>query len=321
MLIDQRVFDPQGASLPNAVRLGRAYDAERMAGELARFTAGSGNVFSPANGRRVLPLRSLDGDPYRTSTGGPGIGTFRDTPWLGQLPYFGEILAGLPGPVRGVRLWAAAPRSRTRDMRTPKIGPPWGFCRLHLPVAAGAGSRCLFVGESQHWAPGSLWFAASWRSHTIVNRDVSDLVHLIVDLFHTAETEDLFPAGFRPGPGGVLGLRRRPEVPLSPAQARPFMARFRLPELFCNWEHPGHRIRSGMSGADIDAAIDVHRGALALVLAGRPFCGLEHLGDGEFRLQGWSDERTIQVTSVPRPAAVLRVREGTSSYVSCLPLR
>ncbi|MFE6909445.1 aspartyl/asparaginyl beta-hydroxylase domain-containing protein [Streptomyces erythrochromogenes] len=320
MTIEQHVFDPQGRAFPNAVRLRPRYDAERMAGELSKFVAVSDNAFSVANGRRVLPLRSPDGDPYRTSTGGPGIGSFRDTPWLRHLPYFSDILEGLPAPVRGARLWAAAPGTEARDMRAPKIGPPWGFCRLHLPIAGGPLARCLFVGEQQEWRPGTLWFAASWRSHTIVNRDTSDLVHLIVDVFHTAETELLFPAHLRPGTSSPRALVHRPEIPLSAGEAQRYRSRFKLPELFTNWECAGHRVRSGASGADIEAEIAVRRGSLVLLLAGRLFCGLEHVGDGEFRLRSWSDERTLQVTPAPRPAAVLRIREGSNTYVFELPL-
>ncbi|MFJ8011110.1 hypothetical protein [Streptomyces sp. NPDC096339] len=106
--MSERAFDPQDATLPNAVQLEGRYDAARMRAELAAFAAGSGTAFGAAGGRRVLPLRSPGGDPRRTDAGGPNVHGFRATPWLRRLPYFGKVIDSLPGPVRGARLWATA---------------------------------------------------------------------------------------------------------------------------------------------------------------------------------------------------------------------
>ncbi|MGP4114143.1 hypothetical protein ACTWP5_24940 [Streptomyces sp. 4N509B] len=321
---DRATLSHQGF-LPNCVELDRSYDADRMLSELLDFTVRTKRSFSAASGRRVLPLRSIGGDPYRTDSGGPSVLGFRDTAWLEHLPYFREILEDLPAPVRAARLWAAGPGSRDVALRTAKVGPPWGMCRLHLPVAVG-GTRAhvVFFEEHHHWPPGALWFAAAWREYALVNRDESELVHLIVDLHYTEALASLFPASLRGVLTGPHVLPRRPTTPMHDQEK--YLRRFHLPETFANWERPGHLLYSEVrrthgSGQRmlVPARIEISAGTPLLILASRPFCTLEHIGDGEFRLRGWSDERTIQVTQRSDVPALLRLREGTTTYVIELP--
>jgi aspartate beta-hydroxylase len=320
-----RVERPPQASLPNCVELIKTYDVERMQSELAEFAARSGSCFSAASGRRILPLRSIAGDPYRTDSGGPNVPGFRDTVWLEHLPYFREVLKDLPAPVRAARLRAAGPGSKDVALRTAKLGPPWGLCRLHLPAVVGGTRAHVFFFEERHrWSPGTLWFTAAWREYALVNQDESELVHLIVEVYYTEELSALFPTSLRDTFDAPHVLPLRPTMPL-PGEAQ-YLCRFWLPESFVNWERPGHLLYSEMkrphhSGRRvlIPGSIETSAGIPLLVLAGRPFSALEHIGNGEFRLQGWSDERTIQVTHRPDAPALLRLREGERTYLIELP--
>ncbi|MEU4655026.1 aspartyl/asparaginyl beta-hydroxylase domain-containing protein [Streptomyces sp. NPDC023723] len=312
------------AALPNAAVLSSHYDEERMRSDLAQFAARSGAVFSASTGWRVLPLYSVAGDPYRTDSGGPSLSGFRRTPWLRHLPYFQEVLDSLPAPIRAARLWAVGPGGKELTLRGDKMGPPWGFCRLHLPIMSEDQTHVMFVGERHSWSPGTLWFVAAWREYAIVNRSRSELVHLIIDLYHTDELEALFPPGTQHLLTGTQSVRLRPQAVLrNPARCK---RRFWVPETFANWDRPGlllyaeaQRVRSARRRIFVPAEIRVTADTPVLYLAGRPFCSLEHVGDAEFRLRGWSDERTLQLTEKEDTPVILCLREGTRTYRIELP--
>ncbi|MET8450476.1 hypothetical protein [Streptomyces sp. NPDC005209] len=315
---------PGQGHYPNCVQLPWHVDVERMLLELGAFADRTGRSFSAASGRRVLPLRSVGGDPYRSDSGGPGMSGYSDTPWLRHLPYFQEILDRLPGPVRAARLWAASPGGKEVPLRSAKLGPPWGLCRLHLPVVAKPRSYTLFPGERHYWAPGGLWFVAAWRDYLLVNRSESELVHLIVDLCHTARTSELFPEAVRDltVPPQALLYRRMDPTP----QLAAVRCSFLLPDSFMNWEQPAYLFHAALNrpnrvrrSALVPAEIKETAGRPVLHLGDRPVAVLEHLGDHEFRLRGWSDERTLQVTGRPEAPALLRLRQGSLTYRIELP--
>ncbi|MFJ8691654.1 hypothetical protein [Streptomyces roseolilacinus] len=317
-----RAFDPAGRSLPDSAELSERYDPGRLRAELVRLAGRYGSPLSPATGRRVLPLISPGGDERRTDPGGPGLQDFLPTRWLARLPSVRGVLDRLPAPPRGVRLIALSPGARYTDLQSAKLGPPWGLCRLHLPVVGGPRARAVFPQGALTWTPGTVWFSAAWRAHALANDEEHEIVQLLVDVHHTAELAALFPRTLQrlfTGPGVLL---HRPEVPLPPARLRAYRCRFPLPETFANWEQPGHRLPGTAGRTTVRAEVDVRAGTPRLVLADRPFCALQHLGAGEFRFRGWSDERTLQV--VPgrddRPhRVVLRAREGGNTYVVELP--
>ncbi|MEU7428116.1 aspartyl/asparaginyl beta-hydroxylase domain-containing protein [Streptomyces sp. NPDC040750] len=319
MVLTTRGYDPQGNSFPNSAPVAVEYDAERLRKEVETFRSGFGKVFSAASGQRVLPLRSVGGDPDRGDWGGPSLSGYQDTRWLSQLPYVQDILGGLPAPVRGARLWAVAPGVRDTGLRSLKVGPPWGLCRLHLPITVPPASLVVFVEESQHWAAGTSRYVATWRSHAVVNRDVEELVHLVVDLYVTEATTGLFPSELREWLSGPQALRLRCTVPLSPTEMDRYRCRFRVPESFANWEGLGHQMLLGRASRFTEAEIETREGSAVLVLAGKPFCALEHIGEGEFRLRGWSDERTLQVSHPAEASVVLRIREGGNTYKMKVP--
>ncbi|QPP05840.1 aspartyl/asparaginyl beta-hydroxylase domain-containing protein [Streptomyces bathyalis] len=312
--------DPLGKAFPNSVALEGVYDAERLSRELKAFDRHFGSPLSAASGRRVLPLRSVGGDPHRTDSGGPSLSGFGETPWLARLPYLRKLLEDLPAPLLGVRLMALAPGARLSNLQSVKCGPPWGLCRLHLPIVSGPRARTVFAGENRCWDPGTLWFVASWRVHAMVNREPFELVHLVVDTCHTDGLSRMFPQQLRQRLDGVPSLSLRPQVPLRPADAQGYRCRFRMPETFANWEQPGHHLPRDSGKGLVTAEVDVHEGVPRLLLDSRPFCSLEHIGEGEFRLCGWSDERTLQVVGTNESRVVLlRTREGSSTYRVRLP--
>ncbi|MET9774545.1 hypothetical protein ABZ023_09735 [Streptomyces sp. NPDC006367] len=343
----KRIYDPQGRGLPDCVKLEGGYDADHLRAELAAFADRCGAPLSAVRGRRVLPLYSIGGDPHRTDAGGPGLQDFSATKWLAHLPAVRKVLRALPGPPRSVRLVELPPGVRVTDLQSAKMGPPWGLCRVHMPITGGERVRAVFVDGNHAWQPGTPWFTASWRVHALVNQEPYAAVQLIVDLCYTPALGALFPAPFREMLSLSAALVRRPEVPLTPKRLRPYLCRFPMPETFVNWEQPGHHLPRGPHRGIVTAEIADHGGTPRLLLAGRPFCSLEHLGRGEFRMRGWSEERTLQVETSPYGPAcpdgrtvgfgrraqdlrsarsdlnsrtvVLRAREGSATYSTRLP--
>ncbi|WP_371238251.1 aspartyl/asparaginyl beta-hydroxylase domain-containing protein [Streptomyces pimonensis] len=309
------MYSAQGQSLPSAVELGLVCDPRLLRAELGALRT-AGAPLAVAEGRRVLALHSPGGDPGRTDPGGPGLRGFAPTCWLEHAPLLAGILRSLPAPLRSVRLVALAPGAVLTKLQTAKIGPPWGLCRLHLPLVGGAESRVVFIDDKSHWQPGSLWFAASWRQHALVNHTDEELVHMVIDLHHTAALAGLFPTDLQACLRAPFVLERRPAVCLDPAELHHYICRFPLPEAFTNWENPGHFLPRDALRNVVPAEIVTHRSTLRLLVAGRPFCTLEHLGDGEFRMCGWSEERTLRVRAgAAGPAAVVvEAREGAYFY-------
>src|SRR5207245_10434773 len=83
---------------------------------------------------RILPLRSIGGDPARTDPGGDGLDDFADTPWLAKTPYFSETIATIPAPVRSVRLMALGTGTTVHEHCDGKYGFACGTLRLHVPI-------------------------------------------------------------------------------------------------------------------------------------------------------------------------------------------
>ncbi|MFB7243611.1 hypothetical protein CW362_03075 [Streptomyces populi] len=316
-----RIHDPLGRGLPNSAEISAAYDPDQLRAEIGGLSAWGAAPLAAVQGRRVLALHSLGGDPNRTDTGGPSLQNYAATPWLRRLPALGKVLRSLPAPLRSVRLIALSPGARFTGLQSAKCGPPWGLCRLHLPIVSNHGARAVFVEDSHRWAPGTLSFAASWRQHALVNDEGEELVHLVIDLYHTEELTKLFPQRLQTRLAAPASLELRPRVALVPDEVRRYACRFPLPESFANWEQPGHFLPRNALRDIVTAEIATSGGTPRLLLAGRPFCALEHLGRGEFRMRGWSDERTLQVQADPRQGTtvVICARDGSNTYSTCLP--
>ncbi|MFE5792949.1 aspartyl/asparaginyl beta-hydroxylase domain-containing protein [Streptomyces sp. NPDC056503] len=300
--------------------LGSAGSVERLRAELDELRR-AGAPLAPAAGQRVLRLHTPGGNQGYTGPDGPGLVGSTATPWLDRLPVLAGVLRALPAPVRSARLVALSPGVSFTGLQSPKNGPPWGLCRLHLPLVSGPGARTVFVEDNHHWEPGVLWFSASWRQHALVNDRKEELVHAVIDLYHSAELADLFPRELHWGLRGPAALEHRPVVPFGVTGPERFACRFPLPESFANWEQPGIFLpRNALRGV-VTAEIALRGDALCLLLDGRPFCALDHLGEGEFRMRGWSEERTLQVSlAADAPNVVVaRAREGSNTYMARLP--
>ncbi len=251
----------------------------------------------------ILPLRSIGGDPARTDPGGAGLDEFADTPWLAKTPYFSEIIAAIPAPVRSVRLMALGVGATVHEHCDGKYGFACGTLRLHVPIQTNPGSVVIIDGRSRHWEAGRLWFGDFGRRHYVANTGDTTRVHMVIDCLVSRELIELFPPDFRDRlPFSDVMFARDP-VPLTAAELSSFCCRFPMPGEFPQWSE-----EETTAEPDIEGAIEVRDDRLVLTVDGDPAFGLVHLGLGEFRLVGWTEERTIVVGA--DSTVRFRVRNG-----------
>lgn len=306
------------SALPAAVPLLRRYDADQMAAEAralrglqwhAQRAFGQDGVFDRASvDWRILPLRSPGGDPDRTDPGGAGLVGYANTHFLDKVPYFAQVLADIPAPLRSVRLMSLGPGATVHEHRDSKCGYPWGVMRLHIPVITNPGAQVVIDGQAMHWDAGRLWFGDFNRPHYVRNTGDQSRVHLVIDVMVTLELLALFPPRQAAGLSWADVLITREPVPLPPCELRRLRCTVAVPAEFPQWCADDVY----ETGPDLDGAIEVLDGRPILLLAGEPAFGLVHLGTGEFRLEGWSEERTVHVDpSGPDCAVRFRIRTGS----------
>lgn len=308
-------------SVPPAARLKRDYDAARLQADLRtlsehrwslqRSYADDGTITEAEVDWRCLSLRSAAGNLERTDPGGPGLVEHEDTLWRAKAPYLSEILDGIPAELRAVRLLALGPGAKSWLHNDTKYGPAWGTARLHVPVTTCAGAKLFMEGTLHRWQPGEFWFGDFSRMHQVENTDTVARVHMVIDALVSAELLALFPDSYLADLDRDLVLVNRKRVPLSADQLGAHAAAFRIPVSFPSWEEEdGEFLRPQEQAAATTTVVD---GALILTVAGKPTAKLIHIGDGEFRFAGWTDERTIAVVRRGDTATVtLRTRVGTA---------
>jgi aspartyl/asparaginyl beta-hydroxylase len=318
-------------TLPQGTRLNMSFDIERLVADVERLGrstwmrqrsfADDGTITEAEVDWRCRPLRSVGGDPDRTDPGGPGLDDFADTPWLRSAPYLAEVLSSIPAQLRSARLLALGPGASSWEHNDTKYGPAWGTARLHVPITTSHGAILYLEGEPHHWEPGSLCFADFSRLHRVENTGSVTRVHLVVDTMVSEPLLHLFPHEYRRllTPADVL-VNRAP-VALTPAEAA---ARFRvqcdLPSSFVDWEDEDGAFTADSS--QFRATVETCGTRVVLLRDGRPILGLVHIGDGEFRFAGWTDERTLQIMHTPFSTSVtMRTRRGSGTWSATVPAR
>lgn len=300
-----------------AAQLSPVFDSGRLAAELTAVTAHTWNVqrthtYGGQVGRpaaidwRVLPLRSLGGDPERTDPGGPGPQPFTATHWLGRLPYLAEVLDAIPAPLNAVRLMALGPGAVSNPHCDPKYRLDRGIVRLHIPIVTDPGAVLVLDGVEHCWQPGEFWYGDFSREHLVRNTSTAvTRVHVVIDALLTAGLAAWFPDSWRDflTCGEVLLNHTAPVK--APAWPGGLPHEVLLPSGFADFDAP-----APLDGSLIPARIDREADdVLALTIAGRAFALAPATDTGEFRFSGWSEQRTLQ-TDPDSAGLILRVRRG-----------
>ncbi|BCB75150.1 hypothetical protein ACFQ1L_32845 [Phytohabitans flavus] len=110
-------------------------------------------------------------------------------------------------------------------------------------------------------------------------------------------------------------LFERPEIPLALPERATFRCAFALPEDFGHWSGEAFGDRPSDT-ADRRATVEEQPNGLVLDdgTASAPIA-LVHVGGGEFRLQGWTDERSLHLDRHRRVARFI-IRTGSSWQVT-----
>lgn len=259
---------------------------------------------------RVLPLRSPDGSAERTDPGGPGLVGFGKTRFAGKTPYLASILDTFPTEIRSARLMSLAPGASVDEHRDAPYGVRIGWVRLHIPIVTNEGATLVINGVDHRWQPGTLWYGNFSQPHFVRNTGETARVHLVFDCHVNQALLDLFPAGFRSQLDWIDVLLDREEIPLSRNDLQALQCSFTTSKAF-----PWGDLEdlTGEQEFTQQAELVATGEDLVLHVEGVPQCKLVHLGEGEFRMAGWTAERTIKIETVQhRPArARLRIRDGS----------
>lgn len=320
------IADPFAALAP-AVRLAPTFDPDRLSADLAALTQdtwrhqrtyseeGESDPY-PADWR-VLSLRSPGGDDNRTDAGGPGPTPFANTRRLASAPYFGELLASLPSGVRSARLMSLAPGASVDTHRDTPLGFGFGMVRLHVPIVTNQDAILVLDGEEHCWQPGTFWYGDFSRPHSIANKGQENRVHLVIDTALSQPLLSLFPTDFTRRLAIADVLFERPPVGLEYEEYSTFCGRVIAPAKFMRW-----------SAESLDGSVH-SREEQQLVIAAEPDglfltednarIELVHVGGGEFRLQGWTDERLLHIDRRTRTVRFL-IRNGSSWWTAQRPL-
>jgi aspartate beta-hydroxylase len=309
-----------GGAMPAAVRLLPVFDPGQLQADLAAVSAHHWSRQRISNhdgvGResdldwRVLPLRSVGGDGTRTDPGGPGPADYAPTPWLEKTPYLAGVLGTIPGPLNAARLMALGPGTVSHIHSDPKYALTCGFVRLHVPIVTNPGAILVLDGVPHRWQPGELWCGQFARPHQVRNDGDQVRVHLVVDALISTGLAQQFPAAWRPE---LLAsaLFTRP----CRGGAVPVAVALDLPAAFTDFSRDDVL---GEPAEQITARVTAGGGQGRLVCGdGREFA-LVHLGRGEFRFAGWSQQRTLQLH---QDQAVLRIRDGRGVRELSIPHR
>jgi hypothetical protein len=312
-------MNAQDSSTPaEAVRLLPTLDADRLLADL--MTARDhlwDEQSSYTNGRvsrwaeqdwRCLAVRSPGGDKTRTDPGGPGSVEFADTEWLDHMPYVRETLRSIPGPLYAARFMDLGPGVIGYPHSDPKFAPDWGIARLHMPVITQEAASLDLDGVIHRWQPGEFWFGDFSRKHQIQNVGTEHRVHLVVDVLVTPGLAELFPVEWADYFNGSDVLYNRPAVATTEAERKAARCSFEAPEHLLEIEVFGSLV--GPQPRVSFSIEDTSRG-LAVRSPQNHLFPLEATGEGQYRLVGWSDERTLTTKlDGARPEVELTYRKG-----------
>lgn len=174
-------------NLPDRLRLPLAFDAVRMAAEVAQIADADWIAHFVADnyeGRwSILPLRCKRGatHPILMAVSDPSAIAFEDTPWLARSPYLADVLSAFACPLLSVRLMRLDPGSRIKPHADHDLDAKLGQARLHVPITSNPDVRFWLNGTQAVMQPGETWYLRLSDTHSIDNPGLSTRVHLVID--------------------------------------------------------------------------------------------------------------------------------------------
>ena len=216
------VASPDGASRRRRVLSGLQFpfrfDPELLRADLAKVCPGEWrphyNDADYGGQWRGAALRSPLGAPGDLSAQPAHRAPFAATPLLDRCPYFQQVLAAFPCPLKSVRLLALAPGAFIREHTDNGLDYQDGEIRIHIPVQTNPGVEFYVAGERLRLDEGGCYYVNVNLPHRVNNRGVADRIHLVIDAEVNEWVRELFANG-----------REIPRCPLPPRGFEEFRAR------------------------------------------------------------------------------------------------
>lgn len=169
-----------------AFNLEQTFDVARLQADLARVEAAD---WVPHFNRAyyegdwsAVALRSIGGLPRRIDPS-PAATDFRDTPHMARFPYFQEVVAAFPMPLRTVRLLRLAAGSSILEHTDVDLAYEDGMVRFHVPIVTSPLVEFRLGGQRIDMLPGEAWYMDFNQPHSVHNTADIDRVHLVIDGF------------------------------------------------------------------------------------------------------------------------------------------
>jgi hypothetical protein len=176
------------AEYPDRVRLPLAFDAARLAADLAALDGSAWvqhYVKQNYDGDwSVVPLRAPAGatHPIQMIYSPPGVTDFVDTPFLDRSPWFAEAIARFQCPVMSARLMRLTPGSVIKEHRDHDLAAEEGFARIHIAVVTNDGVDFRLNRTPVTLLPGEAWYLRLADPHSVANHGSETRVHLVIDV-------------------------------------------------------------------------------------------------------------------------------------------
>ena len=304
---------------PHACRLTPRLDVGRLREDLAAlrdFPMGSEESYfrSPEErhaGWRVLSLRSQSGEARETTSGGPGLTGFQDTPAMRAAPYLREVVEAIPGPKHSVRLSVLPPGGSIARHDDVVLSLEHGLVRLHAPIQTGPEVEFEVGGERVQMAPGDLWYGDFTLPHAVENRGAEDRVHLLVEVVVTPALRPLFPADYWDARDVVTAEAPAPAA----APVGSYACQFAGPSLFARLLP-----RSWTSWRRFDGALAPRSGELVMRINGAPAIALDPLGGDRFVFRGGPPCVVLEVERGEGGVRALKLRSRVRKQWHTIPL-
>src|SRR5450432_2238136 len=159
------------------IRLPLAFDAQRLAVEIAQFTPDDWRPHPQGHpGNWALPLVAVRGDPLDDGVAGP----MSPTPHLQRCPYLQQVLAALAAPLGRTRLMKLD--ARAEATRHVDINYYWQQrVRVHVPIVTFPEVEFLCGDAMTRMTEGECWIFDTWRMHNVLNPTPHERIHLVAD--------------------------------------------------------------------------------------------------------------------------------------------
>lgn len=292
------------SSSTNHIKLKGSYDVAKLRDELEKVVKLGWNIQKPFSTDEVpelattvyhdgswkmISLRSLGGNREKTDPGGPSLVDYAYTDYIHGAPYIKSILDTFGSYVRTARLSVIAPGENIDTHSDTYIAFQYGHVRLHIPIITNDQVAMTIGGEDKYWDAGQLWYGDFSKPHSVVNNGSSPRIHLMFDVCINPMLMSLFPKFDSQEIPSNRILFHKDQITMEQKDLKKYECDLMISAGLING---AFEYDDGIPG-EFDGRVSVYEEKLTLFLNDKPLYTLVPISTVEFRLLGWSMERTF----------------------------